>query len=221
MSRRSVFISLTLFIAGALLIQNPFYDQPFLGHFGSYQVVLAMEAHEFVKQGFNNLLSPQSFLMMDTAPLQKIVLIHYPISALLSALLWGGFGGSLDLWGRILSMAFSAGSVLIMYLAARRLGNQLFALASACLLAFSPMTLIYGRSFMNEAIAVFLLVLSFWLLVVWKGKQKGSLLFLAGLIFSLLLTFRLHVIVALPAFLYLIFESASEKRLNSLIAFFL
>lgn len=203
----------------SFLLKNPFIVQPFLGHFGSYQAIVAMIASEFAKNNFQNFLSPNSFLLVNGLPALEI--IYHPFCAFVAALAWKIFGGSLDYWGRMQAMVFSALSCMLMYLSAKKTGySKRFALWAAYFLAFSPMSLIYGRSLMNESMALCLFILSFLLLQLWMESRKIVLLFASGVVLSFVLILRLHFIPAFLPFSYLILSRATKgKRTISMTVF--
>lgn len=214
------FLWLAVIVTVSFLIKNPFLNQPFLGHFGSYQAIVAMIAIEFVKQDFQNFLYPNSFLLVNGLPALEI--IYYPLSSLIAAVFWKFFGGSLDYWGRMQAMLFTAFSVIFTYFSAKKICPvKKYALWVAFFIAFSPMCLIYGRSFMNEASAFFLLMASFLFLQIWSKKNKLPYLIASGFFFSLVLILRLHFVSALLAFFLVIWQNQGTRRITikSLITF--
>jgi len=207
---------LFLILIASFLIKNPFIVQPFLGHFGSYQSVLGMVAYEFAKADFANFLYPNSFML--TAGKPSLEMVYHPFSSFAAAFLWKVFGGNLDYWGRFQAMLFSGLSTVLIYLSAWRLTKRKsYALWSAFLFAFSPMGLIYGRVLMNESLALAALLASLYLLLIWRESLRNRTLIFSGLLFSLLLIFRLHYICFLPVFLLLIILTSQKKLFSSIL----
>jgi len=199
----------------SLLIKNPFIDQPFISHFGSYQSIVAMIAHNFEKQNFLNFLHPTSFLLINGLP--ALEMIYYPLDSLVAAAFWKLLGGSLDYWGRFQAMLFTAVSTILIYLSAKKIYDIRFGLLSAFFFSFSPMMLIYGRSFMNEPAAMAFLIGSF-LMIQHSSERKGSVyVFLAGILLSFSIILRLHFVTALPAiFFFSTYQQTLTKKMLGL-----
>jgi len=211
---------LIVIVLVSFLVKNPFIDQPFLGHFGSYQAIVAMIATEYAKQDFHNFLYPNSFLLVNGLP--ALEMIYYPFAAFVAAALWKYFGGSLDYWGRMQSMLFTATAIVISYYCAKKLQpNKKYALWVALFVAVSPMGLIYGRSFMNESSALCFLMVSFLSLQYWAETRKLVYLIVSGILFSVALILRLHFISAFLAYLFFIYKQPRDRKLKILVIFFI
>jgi len=219
-SKVSLFpFSLFLILIVSFLIKNPFIVKPFLGHFGSYQSILGMIAYEFSQSNFSNFLYPNSLTL--TAGQPSLEMIYYPFSSFVAALFWKVFGGNLDYWGIFQAMLFSAGSSFLIYQVALKIvPRKSFGLWSAFLFAFSPMSLIYGRMFMNESLAVLTMLGSLFFLLKYRERRRNAELIVAGVLFSLLLIFRLHFICLVPVYMILIW-TCSRKKMNDLLIFIL
>src|SRR3989338_10434348 len=95
-------------IAGGLLFKLWVVNKPLLGHFSSYQTVLAMIARNFIGHHFSNLLLPESSLLINGK--HALHMIYYPFPSLLAALGAKFIGGGIDLWGRLQAVLFTAAS---------------------------------------------------------------------------------------------------------------
>jgi len=213
-----VFI-LVAILLGSFLIKNPFITQSFLGHFGAYQSVVGMIAFEYAQQNFSNFFYPNSLTLTNGLP--SLEMIYHPFASFVAALFWKLFGGNLDYWGRFQAMLFSALATVMIYLCARRIipERKDFALLSAFFFAFSPMSLIYGMMFMNEALALFVILGSFYFLLTWRGEGGWINLFLSGILFSVVLVLRLHYLVLFPAFLWILLTAKKEGIYFNLFSF--
>lgn len=187
---------LGLILAGSFLVKLPFLSSPLLGYFGSYQIVNAMMAQMMLRDKLASFLIPQATILLEGKP--ALHLLYYPFAALAAAVAKFLFGGSLDFWGRAQASVFVLLAAILLYQIVLKIFNRKsVALSAAFIFSFSPMILIEGISFQNEAAGVFFLVLAAWLLL----RQTLPAVFLSGIVFSLALTARLHFILIFPAFL--------------------
>ena len=185
---------LFLILAVSFAIKIPALPLPLTGYFGSYQVANAMMA-EMMSWNPTSILIPRTFIVMDGHP--SLHLLHYPFGSLAAFVLRSILGGDLGFWGHFQAAVamFLAGGVL--YLIVKKIFDTYTALLSSLIFSFSPMVLLMGTSFQNEALAVLFLLLAFFLLM--QGKPGLNLA--AGIVFSLALVARPHFLVCLPAFL--------------------
>ncbi len=87
-------------------------------------------------------------------------------------------GGLSEAWLRLPSALFGIASVPLMYVVARRLVSGGAALASAALLAFSPMHVYYSQEARSYTLTIFLVLLSssFFVLAVEEGRRRDWVL---------------------------------------------
>lgn len=195
---------LPLILGSALIIKIPTLLEPLVGHFGSYQTVTAMVASMMTRGTIKAFLIPETFIIVDGAP--AVRLLDYPVASFLVAVAKLCLGGEIDFWGRFQAAIFMLGAGWLLYAIARKYFDRTVALLAVLIFSFSPMVLISGLSFQNEAAAVFFLLLSFWMLCV---SSSGRMKFASGLIFSFALVARLHFALTLPGFLLAITQ---QKR---------
>ncbi len=197
---------LSCILFGSFLLKLPALPLPLTGYFGSYQAMNAMMAEMMAWDLPSSLFMPRSFIVIQGEP--SLHLLHYPFGSLIAFTLKNLFQGHLDLWGHFqaaLSVFFAA---WLLYLIVKQLFDSTTALLTCFVFSFSPMILTMGVSFQNEAVAVFFLTLSFYLLM----KENAWLRFIAGLIFSCALTARIHFLACLPGFfLFLLLNKSSAK----------
>jgi hypothetical protein len=143
--------------------------RPLLGNFGDYQAGMAMIARHFAEGHFTTILYPQTYDLVNGQP--SLVLLFYPLSSLLAAALHVLSGLSLDFLGRLQSVVFFAGAALLLYRLVARISGRPVALAALIAFSLSPLTIVYGQSFLNDMGAVFFILLFFY----------ASLRFLAGI----------------------------------------
>jgi hypothetical protein len=206
------FAGLLIVLAASFLVKIPALHQALVGHFGSYEATLAMMAEMFDWSAPLTLLLPRTFMIIDGRPAME--LLYYPFSSLAAAVLNHFAGLPVDFGGRLQAALFVLGGTGFFFLSVRRILGGGIALLSTVLFVFSPMVLISGISFQNEAAGLFFLLVSFWLLSRSGGPWQDCV---AGLFFSLAIVARLHFIVCLPAFLWM--WLVRGPRISGLIAF--
>ena len=133
--------------------------RPLLGNFGDYQAGMAMIARHFAEGHFTTILYPQTYDLVNGQP--SLVLLFYPLSSLLAAALHVLSGLSLDFLGRLQSVVFFAGAALLLYRLVARISGRPVALAALIAFSLSPLTIVYGQSFLNDMGAVFFILLFF------------------------------------------------------------
>ncbi len=170
--------------------------RPLLGNFATKNVVYGMIARNWAR-GETSATRPMLDLLVGGGP--SMHLLEIPLSAYLAGALWSLFGGSLDMWGRLTTIAFSVGSVGLMFLLVRRWHGASAAWAASLVLAFSPVSVIYGQSFMLEASVVFFTLATLLCWSRWLERQSAPWLGLATLSFAALLLTKIYMLVlALP-----------------------
>ncbi|MBI4549775.1 MAG: glycosyltransferase family 39 protein [Candidatus Omnitrophica bacterium] len=189
------FAGILIVLAASFAVKMPALSQALVGHFGSYEATLAMMAEMFDWGSPFTLLLPRTFMLIDGRP--GMELLYYPFASLAAAIL-NRFGGlPVDFAGRLQAALFVFAGTWFFFLSLRRLFGGALSVLACILFSFSPMVLVSGVSFQNEAAAIFFLLASFWLLSRNGGAVQDAL---AGLLFSLAVVARLHFIVCLPAF---------------------
>jgi len=205
-------VVLILILSLGFLIKVPALHHPLVGYFGSYQVVNGMMAHMMDWHSPSSLVIPTTFLIINGKP--ALHLLYYPFASLFASGFHVFIGGAIDFWGRFQAAFFMTLSSLVVYVISVKLFNRKVALIAAALFTFSPMVLLTGMSFQNEAIGMFFLLASYWILISGSSTISG---FTAGLLFSLALTARIHFFVSAPAFLFTCYGSRDFKKLFSFI----
>jgi len=217
-SRRIVWI-LFVILFSSFLVKSLHITQPFISHFGSYQSVVGMVAYQFAQNNFSNFWLPESLLLTRGMP--SLEMIYFPFPAAIVAFLWKCLGGSLDVWGRLQAIVFMGIATILIFFSSRRIDGSRTALWVAFFFSVSPMSLIYGRAFLNEPMAIVLLLSSLILLIPARSTEKvpNRFVFLSGLLFSCALILRLHFIAAFPAYCLLLCSGSLKYRLRSILIF--
>jgi hypothetical protein len=164
-----------------VLARLPGIGRPLVGNFATKNVVYAMIARNWA-EGRASLLTPTLDCLADGQ--RAWHLVEFPVSAYVSGALWRWCGGSLDVWGRATSIAWSVASVALLYLLVRRWHGETAARAAAAMLALAPVSIIYGQSFMLEASVVALGLATFYAVERWRDARRLRWLALAAMFFA-------------------------------------
>ena len=132
-------LSLSLPLAAYLLvltaaIRLPGVGRPLVGNFATRHVVNAMAARNWAL-GRAPIWTPRLDCLMNGR--RALHLVELPLSAYLAGGLWHRLGGSLDVWGRLVSIGFSMAAVALMFVLVRRWHGPIAAWAAAVVLALS------------------------------------------------------------------------------------
>lgn len=215
-SRVRIFLAATL-LAYVLSIQLIGIQRPFLGHYASYQgTVMASIARNMVRENFTEIYLPKTDSIL--AGRRSLHLNQYPLPSLLAARAVKLLGGSYELWGRFQAILFNLLSLLLVFGIARRFFDEKIAWLSAAVFALSPMTVVYGQSFMSESSSLFFFLGSFYLLIA-RQKCGWTQVFLSALCFSVAITGRLHWILFFQVFCVPLWWAGPEQRLRKLSLF--
>jgi hypothetical protein len=177
----------------AVLLRLPGVNRPLVGHFATKNVSYAMIARNWVKGR-----SPAWYPAMDcmTGGERGWHLLEFPVAAYLAGAAWAVFGGSLDVWGRATTIAFSTVAVMLLFLLVRRWHGHAAAWGAGVMLALSPVAIIFGQSFMLETSVTFFSVASFFCFDRWRVGRQRRWLALAATSFALLLLTKIYMLVS-------------------------
>lgn len=111
------------------------------------------------------------------------IIMEFPFMHSITAFLYGYFGVH-EIIGRLVSVAFSAGAMLLMYGLARQFLSVFGSLAALALYVFSPMNIFFSRAFMPESSMMFFMVGSIYYSLKWIKDQTPKL-YLIALVFAM------------------------------------
>lgn len=196
-------------------------DRPFAGHFGSYQAVMASMARGFLQEHFLNFFMPSSDLILEGK--RSLHLNQLPLSSHVAAFLSLAFGLSLEVAGRLQSILLHFLSCFFIYHWISQLSGRTTAYITCIIYLLSPFTVIYGQSFMSESLAqaFFIGALLLFTKAIIEGRPVPATI--AGILFSIALCNRLHLLCFYPVFAVLALCCGIvtlRKRIVLLIAFF-
>jgi 4-amino-4-deoxy-L-arabinose transferase-like glycosyltransferase len=185
---------LLLLLAATVALRSLALDRPLVGNFATKSVVYAMIARNWVS-GRSTWAYPTLDCIVGGE--RSLHMLELPVSAYLTAAAWRWCGGSLDAWGRITAVVFSAAAVGVFYGFVRRRHGEAAAAGTGTVLALSPVSVIYGQSFMLEASLMFFTVAAFAALDRYFRQARTGWLVLAGVWLALALLTKIYMLVLL------------------------
>jgi len=195
----------------AVAVRSPGIGRPLVGNFATKNVVYAMIARNWAS-GQAGVWTPTLDVLRGGRP--ALHLVEVPVSAYASGLLWRCFGGSLDFWGRATSVAMIALSVGLIYRLASVWHSRRVATAASVALALSPVSIIYGQSFMLEPSVVCLSLGAMLAVVRWKQSDRTvPLLVTVGLMSILFLT-KIYMLVLIAPLAALAATRSPDESLS-------
>jgi 4-amino-4-deoxy-L-arabinose transferase-like glycosyltransferase len=145
-SQRHIPILLIMGVAVALRLL--YITAPLLDAHRWRQVDTASIARTFYEERFNP-LRPEA----NWGGAHGAVESEFPLLPMLAALLYSVFGPD-EMWGRLIVVVFSVGSVWLTYVLGTQLLDDAGGLAAATLVAVSPAAVFYGRAFMPDSLMI-------------------------------------------------------------------
>jgi len=191
---RAHLAALTLLVILAAAIRLPGVARPLIGNFATRNVVGAMMARNWAL-GRATFWSPRIDCLIEGE--RALHLVEVPLAAYAAGEIWRTLGGSLDVWGRLVSILCSTASVLLLFFLVRRWHGERPAWAAAAVLALSPVSIIYGQSFMVEASVVCLMLAALWCWTMWIDERRRLALVGTGLALALMLLSKAYLLVML------------------------
>jgi 4-amino-4-deoxy-L-arabinose transferase-like glycosyltransferase len=167
-------------------------ERPLVGHFATKNAIYAMITRNWV-EGRAPFWLPTTDCMAGGG--RGWHLLEIPMAAYIAGAGWAVCGGSLDVWGRAISIAFSAAGVATLFLLTRRWHSAPAACSAALVLALSPASIIYGQSFMLESSVVFFMLATLWCTQTWLATARARWFVLSTLSLMLLLCTKIYMLV--------------------------
>jgi len=167
-------------------------DRPLVGNFATKSVVYAMAARNW---GLDQAPAWRPTLDLSAGDQRAWHLMEWPASAYLAGSAWRIFGGSLDVWGRGISIACSAASVIFIFFLGRRWFGETAGLAAALVMGFAPVSVIYGQTFLLEPSIAALSLAAVYGFDSWLADGKRRWLTIAAVCFSLAVATKIYVLL--------------------------
>lgn len=149
------------------------------------QTYTAMISRNFYLNGFNILL-PQVDLDGSNP---GYVACEFPIYQYIVANFYRVFGVQ-DWIGRSISVVFSIGSMILIFIITKLYYSYTAALISMAFFAILPTNVFYSRAFMPESMLIFCSLATIYLFIKWLKKEKILLFVLSAFFFSLAIAIK-------------------------------
>jgi hypothetical protein len=195
-----------------VLVRSAGIDRPLVGNFATKSVAYAMIARNWAT---------------GAAPIERPTLdclaggdrgwhlLDFPVAAYLAGGAWSLLGGNLDVWGRALAIVFSTASVALMFLLVRRWHGETAAWGASLVLALSPVSIIYGQSFMLEPSMVFFTLATLGSFELGVQSKRNVWFILGALCLGLLLLTKIYMLVLLLPLAAIVVRGANAANPTS------
>lgn len=191
MKKKLSLILLGLIIILGLGVRLYKIDIPLADHHSWRQSDTAAVARNFIKEGFDFFrprIDNMTYLHApDMANPERLFMAEPPIYNSLVALVYR-FGGVKESLARGVTIFFSLGSLVMIYLLLKVTTTELTALLGAFFMAVLPYGIFYGRVILPEPFMVFLSLVWLWFVFRWVTREKSRDYWLAILFGALSLT---------------------------------
>jgi len=127
------------------------------------QTQVAMIARNLYRENMN-ILYPRMDIF---APEPGYVILEFPLQSALMAVAYH-FVGDKDIVGRLITIGFSMGSIIFMYLLCRYFLPEKWALLSASIYALTPLSIYFGRAVFPESLLMFFSLGALYFLLRWS-----------------------------------------------------
>ncbi|HEV3340427.1 MAG TPA: glycosyltransferase family 39 protein [Pirellulales bacterium] len=192
--RNAARLAVVVLVGLTIVLRAAGIGRPLVGHFATKNAIYAMIARNWA-MGRSPFCLPMTDCLAGGD--RGWHLLEIPLAAYLAGAGWAVCGGSLDVWGRAVSIAFSAAGVCLLFLLVRRWHSLRAASAAALVLALSPASIIFGQSFMLESSVVFCMLATLWSTEQWLATGRARWFTLAALSMALLLCTKIYMVVLL------------------------
>ena len=139
---------------------------PLLDFHGWRQTLTATMAYNFYADGMN-LFNPRPNMI------NSIYHFEFPLYTYLVALLYKIFGFH-EIFGRVVAIAFSMGSIWFLYLLGKRYFDATSAIVACGFFAVLPFSVYYSRTFMPESAMLFFSISMVYMFACWLDTGKWS-----------------------------------------------
>jgi len=201
---------LTLILLFAVMLRLPNIANPITEVYPTKQALNAMVARNYYEGGFN-VLYPEVDRVFDHPP--TYYGLEFGLLPLVTALLYLIFGGVYEALGRLVSIAFFCGSLIMLHKLTKKLFTERVALLACLAFTLSPASVIFSQTFQSEFAAMFFSLAAVYYFLEGLGKKKSMRgIFIAG--FSAALAFSIKLIYApvlLPLLAYAAFTRHGKK----------
>jgi len=199
--KKHKYLFLILFIAFILRVIN--IQMPIVEGMNATtrQALTAMVARNFAQKDFN-LLWPR---LDNNGRGVDLYPVEAPVYPAICALAYKAIG--VHEWtARLVSVAFSLGSLLLLFLLFSRYFGEQIATLSALVFALSPMSIALGRSIQPESSMLFFSIGAIYSFSKWLDTKKAVFYILSLLLYMLAVITKLYTLYLMLPIIYLSFE---------------
>jgi 4-amino-4-deoxy-L-arabinose transferase-like glycosyltransferase len=162
-SRTALWIVLLVALAARLyLVSAPLTDGG-----QERQTQVSMIARNLYRENMN-ILYPRMDIF---APEPGYVMLEFPLQSALMAVVYY-IVGIKDIVGRLITIGFSMGSIIFVYLLSQFFLPRKWSLVSSSIYALTPMSIYFGRAVFPEALLMFFSLGSVYFLLRWSEESK-------------------------------------------------
>lgn len=216
--RLDIFL-LVLILLVALFARLYKIDISIAEHHSWRQADTAAVARNFVKEGFDLLHPKIDNMATQSGPKlpineERLFLTEFPLYNATIGVAYTLFGVA-DKNARLVTVFFSLGTIVFLFLLLRNIWASLEGLLAAFFYAVIPYSVFYSRVVLPEPAMVFFTVGATYFIVKWQNAdRKLYWLLLSAVFFALALLTKIYIIFALPAFLYLLWRNIGVKTIR-------
>jgi 4-amino-4-deoxy-L-arabinose transferase-like glycosyltransferase len=210
MLKKSCFIyfCLGLVMVLALVLRLYKIDIPLADHHSWRQADTAAVARNFVKEKFDFFhprIDNMAPLRPGTLNEQRYFLVEPPFYQAVVAGFYRLFGVKESL-ARLVSILFSLGALVFLFLLVSRLVNSWVGLLSAFFMAVLPYSIFYSRVIMPESMMLFAALGMLWFFWLWLEKKKNGLYFWVVIFTAWALLMKTFPLFLILPMLYLVWQ---------------
>ncbi len=183
--------------------------QPFLGNFAQHQTDYATVVQRWVETSIRPLDPVMRFIALGK---NRLFYGDFPLNITVTAVIVKSTGLPIEAAGRGLSAIFFFLSILP-FAGSLKLAfkNQNISRWAVLFYSLSPLTLIYGQSFLLEMTALAWGIAGYYFFLKWFYKKSDAGIYWAGLLFSIMLVTRIYFAPAVLPAAFLVFRRAPSK----------
>jgi 4-amino-4-deoxy-L-arabinose transferase-like glycosyltransferase len=203
------FLLVLIFFIGAIVVRLHGFHNPIADWHSWRQADTAAVTRNFVQEGFTPFyptFDTENSLNEPLAPNPKrYFFAEFPVYNILVYEGYTQIGHfTLEEWGRIVSIFFSALTVVLLFLLVRMYSSERVAVIAAGVFAFLPYNIYYGRVIMPDPMHICFSVLALYLVSLWVNSSKWWWAILAGVAFAIAVLTKPYGLVLLLPIAYLI-----------------
>jgi 4-amino-4-deoxy-L-arabinose transferase-like glycosyltransferase len=203
------FFLVLIFFIGGIIVRFHGFHNPIADWHSWRQADTASVTRNFVQEGFTPLypkFDTENSLNEPLAPNPKrYFFAEFPIY---NIFVYEGYTKvghfTIEEWGRIVSIFFSALTVIFLFLLVRMYSSERAAVIAAGVFAFLPYNIYYGRVIMPDPMHICFSVLALYLVSLWVTSSKWWWAILAGVAFAIAVLTKPYGLVLLLPIAYLI-----------------